>query len=86
MEDKVTLALSRQDREVDSMDSAASAATRSLSQLQTSHDIAKRTLKEKSGELSRLEKHLSVALKESGKENADEAVKDAESELRLIRE
>lgn len=86
MEDKISLASRRRDREVQEAESSAAAASRSLSQLQTSYNIAKRTLKEKSDELSRLEKQLSDGLKESGKESAEDAIKEAETELKIIRE
>lgn len=86
MEEATASASTRRDREVQDAESSAAAAERSLSQLQTSHNIAKRTLKEKSDELSRLEKQLRDGLKENDKDTVEEAIKEAETEIRLIRE
>lgn len=85
MEDKISLASGRRDREVQEAESSAAAASRSLSQLQTSYNIAKRTLKEKADELSRLEKQLDNGLKDSKQDSVEDAVKEAESELMIIR-
>ena len=86
MEEKITLAAGRKDREVQEAETGYAAANRNLSQLQTSYNIAKKTLKEKNDELSRLEKQLRDGLKESGKNNVDEAIKEAETEIKIVRE
>jgi len=86
MEEKIGLTSGKRDREVHEAESSAAAVNRNLSQLQTSFNIAKRTLKEKSDELSRLEKQLSNGLKDAGKETVEEAIKEAETEIKIIRE
>lgn len=86
MEEATASAATRKDREVQDAEASAAAAERSLSQLQTSYNIAKRTLKEKSDELSRLEKQLRDGLKESDKDSVEDAIKEAETEIKLIRE
>ena len=86
MEEKVTSAISRREREVQEAEAASAAAERSLSQLQTSFNIAKKTLKEKSEELSKLEKQLREGLEDSGKGTVEEAIKEAETEIKIVRD
>lgn len=86
MEEKISQATGRRDREVQDAESSSAAANRNLSQLQTSYNIAKRTLKEKTDELSRLEKQLANGLKESGRDTVEEAIQEAETEIKIIRE
>ena len=86
MEEKIANASVKKDREVQEAESSAAASNRNLSQLQTSLNIAKRTLKEKADELVRLEKEVREGLAESGKDTVEEAIKEAETELKIIRE
>jgi DNA repair protein RAD50 len=86
MEEATASASTRRDREVQEAESSAAAAERNLSQLQTSYNIAKRSLKEKSDELSRLEKQLRDGLRDSGKDTVEDAIKEAETEIKIIRE
>ena len=86
MEEKVTLAAGKKDREVQEAETSASASERTLSKLQTSLNIAKTTLKDKSDELSRLEKAVRDGLKESDKATVEEAIEDADLQLKFLRE
>ncbi|GFZ50594.1 Hydrolase acting on acid anhydrides [Saitozyma sp. JCM 24511] len=62
MEEKITAAIGRKDRELQEAEAAASASNRNISQLQTSLNIAKQSLKTNSDEAKRLEKVLTEAL------------------------
>jgi DNA repair protein RAD50 len=86
MEEKITLAVGRKDREVQEAESSSAASNRNLSQLQTTLNIAKRALKEKTDEMSRLEKALSDGMKDSEHGTVEEAIEDAESQLKFVRE
>ncbi|ORY30598.1 hypothetical protein BCR39DRAFT_529095 [Naematelia encephala] len=86
MEEKITLAVGRKDREVQEAESSSSASNRSLSQIQTTLNIAKRSLKEKVEELSRLEKHIQDGLSGSGQTSVEEAIEDAEAQLVFLRQ
>jgi len=86
MEEKISLAIGRKDREVQEAESSASASDRNLSKLQTSLNIAKSTLKDRSDELSRLEKAIRDGLKESDKATVEEAIEDADMQLKFLRE
>jgi len=86
MEEKITLAVGRKDREVQEAESSASANERNLSKLQTSLNIAKATLKDKADELSRLEKAVRDGLKESDKTTVEAAIEDADLQLKFLRE
>ena len=86
MEEKITLAVGRKDREVQEAESSASAHERNLSKLQTSLNIAKSTIKDKSDELSRLEKAVRDGLKDTDKATVLEAIEDADLQLKFLRE
>lgn len=86
MEEQISLAIGRKDREVQEAESSASASDRNLSKLQTSLNIAKSTLKDRSDELSRLEKAIRDGLKESDKATVEEAIEDADMQLKFLRE
>jgi DNA repair protein RAD50 len=86
MEEKIANAAVKKDREVQEAESSSAASNRNLSQLQTSLNIAKRTLKDKADELVRLEKQVRDGLAESGKDTVAEAINEAETELKIIRE
>lgn len=86
MEEKITSAAGKKDREVQDAETSASASERTLSKLQTSLNIAKITLKDKSDELSRLEKAVRDGLKESEKATVEEAIEDADLQLKFLRE
>ena len=86
MEEKITSAAGRKDREVQDAESSASASERNLSRLQTSLSITKTTLKDRSDELSRLEKAIRDGLKESDKATIEDAIEDADLQLKFLRE
>lgn len=86
MEEKITLATGRKDRDLQEVETAASASHSSLDQLQTSLNIAKRSLKDKNDEMSRLEKLVRDGLKESDKSTVEEAIEDADLQLKFLRE
>ena len=86
MEEKIALAAGRKDREVQEAESSSSANERNLSKLQTSLNIAKTTLKDRKDELSRLEKAIRDGLKESDKSTVEEAIEDADLQLKFLRE
>ncbi|OCF56822.1 DNA repair protein RAD50 [Kwoniella mangroviensis CBS 10435] len=83
MEDKIALASGRKDRELQDAEAASAAVNRNVSQLQTSLNIAKQTLKTKKDELSRLEKSVrdGLAAAETEKATVDEAVEEAMEEV-----
>ncbi|RXK35035.1 hypothetical protein M231_07713 [Tremella mesenterica] len=81
MEEKITLSAGRRDRELVEAEAAASASNRTLSQLQTSINIAKSTLATKRDELRRLEQAIEAGLSESSKSTIEEAISEAEEEL-----
>lgn len=86
MEEKLISAASRRDRDVQDAESSSSAANRDLSQLQTSLNIAKSSLKSKNEEVARLERTLADGLKESDKSSVAEAIEEADIELKFVRE
>jgi len=85
MEEKIILAAGRKDREVQEAESSASAVNRGLSQLQTTLNIAKRSLKEKTDDHARLEKQITDGMKESSAATVEDAITEAEAELKIVR-
>lgn len=85
MEEKIILAAGRKDREVQEAESSASAVNRGLSQLQTTLNIAKRSLKEKTDDHARLEKQITDGMKESSAATVEDAITEAEEELKMVR-
>lgn len=86
MEEAVTTAASRKDRELQEAETASAANDRSLSQLQTSVHIAKQTLRTKKEELGRLERIIAEALEESGKSSIEDALSEAQTEVNVRNE
>ena len=86
MEEKITLAISRKDRELQEAEAASAASNRELSRLQTTFTIADKAVKEKRNELSRLERALIAGMKESEHATVAEAIEDAEGQLKFVRE
>ncbi|WVR06574.1 hypothetical protein IAU60_003606 [Kwoniella sp. DSM 27419] len=83
MEDKIALAAGRKDRELHDAEASAAACNRNVSQLQTSLNIARQTLKSKKDELSRLEKAIRDGLvaADTEKSDVDEAIAEAVDEV-----
>ncbi|ORX37164.1 hypothetical protein BD324DRAFT_625039 [Kockovaella imperatae] len=84
MEEKITIALGKRDREVQEAESSSAASNRNLSTLQTSLNIAKRSLKEKREEYDRIEKEVRSGLEETGKETIELAIEEAENEIKIL--
>jgi DNA repair protein RAD50 len=85
MEEQITLAASRKDREVQNAESSSAAANRNLSQLQTTLNINRRTLAEKNAELTKLEKKVRDGLEESGQLTVEAAIAEAEEQVQTVR-
>nr|XP_031864453.1 uncharacterized protein CI109_000367 [Kwoniella shandongensis]KAA5531525.1 hypothetical protein CI109_000367 [Kwoniella shandongensis] len=87
MEDKIISTISNKDRELQSAETAAAACNRNISQLQTSLNIAKQTLKSKKDELSRMEKAVrdGLAAADTEKATIDEALEEAVEEVEFRR-
>lgn len=85
MEEQITLAASRKDREVQHAESSSAAANRNLSQLQTTLNINRRTLAEKNAELTKLEKKVRDGLEESGQLTVEAAIAEAEEQVQTVR-
>jgi DNA repair protein RAD50 len=85
MEEQITLAASRKDREVQNAESSSAAANRNLSQLQTTLNINRRTLAEKNAELTQLEKKVRDGLEESGQLTVEAAIAEAEEQVQTVR-
>ncbi|KAK4689016.1 DNA repair protein RAD50, partial [Tremellales sp. Uapishka_1] len=82
MEEKVIMAAGRKDRELLDAETAASAFNRNLSQIQTSVNISKQSLKDKKFEVQRLEQEIRDALE--GVEDAStiaEAIENTTKDL-----
>ncbi|GMK53777.1 hypothetical protein CspeluHIS016_0103630 [Cutaneotrichosporon spelunceum] len=86
MEEKVTQAASRKDRELQETESAAAAKERTLSQLQTSTNIAKQSLKARSDELTKLERAFSDVLQEAEQSSVDDGIKECETEIGILKD
>ena len=86
MEEKITVAMGKRDREVQEAESSSAASNRNLSTLQTSLNIAKRTLNEKRQEYDSIEKQVRTGLEDSGKDTVEGAIAEAENEIKILRE
>ncbi|BEJ06595.1 hypothetical protein CcaverHIS641_0311170 [Cutaneotrichosporon cavernicola] len=86
MEEKVTQAASRKDRELQEAESAAAANERTLSQLQASTNIAKQNLKARSEELTKLERSVSDVLQEAEQSTVDDGIKECETEIGILKD
>ena len=85
MEEKITVALGKRDREVQEAESSSAASNRNLSTLQTSLNIVKRTLKDKKEELESSEKQVRDGLVENGHDTIEAAIAEAEKEIQIVR-
>ncbi|KAL7420509.1 DNA repair protein rad50 [Cryptotrichosporon argae] len=83
MEEAVSLAVGRRDRELQEAEAAAAASNRTVSQLQTSVNIAKQSLQTKREDLERLKTQIRDALADTEHTTIEDAISEAEKELEI---